>query len=86
MAGRHKSSTVLVLGGYGVFGGRLSRRLVARGIDVLVAGRSLERARTFCAEHGGRPLAADRDGDLDAVLAQRVDFFFVRLPRKVPMA
>ncbi|HTV67645.1 MAG TPA: DUF4166 domain-containing protein [Rhizobiaceae bacterium] len=60
---------VLVLGGYGVFGGKLARRLAAEpGIEVLVAGRSLEKAQAFCHAHGGAPVALDRDGDLSAAL------------------
>lgn len=57
--------TVLLVGGYGVFGGRLSRLLAGeRGLRLVVAGRSLERAQRFCMAHGGVPLAFDRDGDL----------------------
>ncbi|MCY1128549.1 DUF4166 domain-containing protein [Frigidibacter sp. RF13] len=58
------SERVLVLGGYGVFGGLLCRALArVAGLDLIVAGRSLERARAFCATHGGRPAALDRDAD-----------------------
>lgn len=39
---------ILVLGGYGGFGGRISRRLAADGHTVLVAGRSLAKAKIFC--------------------------------------
>lgn len=42
-------SRILVLGGYGGFGGRVAKRLALAGHDVLVAGRSIEKARTFCA-------------------------------------
>lgn len=59
---------VLVIGGTGVFGGRLARLLAADGFDVLVAGRDRARATAFCAHHGGTPLAFDRDGDLAAQL------------------
>lgn len=41
-------SLILVLGGYGGFGGRISRRLAAEGYMVLVAGRSLAGAEAFC--------------------------------------
>jgi hypothetical protein len=68
--GARALSRILVLGGYGGFGARLSRRLVARGHEVLVAGRSLEKARAFCAAHPGTtPAVADRKGDVGAVLA-----------------
>ncbi|MEO8652010.1 MAG: DUF4166 domain-containing protein [Hyphomicrobiaceae bacterium] len=62
-------SRILVLGGYGGFGARLSRRLAARAHDVIVAGRSVAKAEAFCAAHSGMtPLAADRNGDIGAVL------------------
>lgn len=54
-------SRILVLGGYGGFGARISRRLAAAGHEVLVAGRSGARARRFCATVAGTlPLALDR--------------------------
>lgn len=63
-------STVLILGGYGGFGARLSRRLAAAGHDVVVAGRRRERAEAFCAAHPGcRPIRADRNAALGPVLA-----------------
>ena len=56
---------VLVIGGYGVFGGRLSRRL-ARHTDiiVIVAGRSLAAAKIHCDAFGGTPACIDTSGDL----------------------
>lgn len=63
---------VLVLGGYGGFGGRLARLLARDGFEVVVAGRSVERARAFCAAHADStliPLAADR-ADPAAAVAQ----------------
>lgn len=61
---------VLVIGGYGGFGARLSRRLTSDGWQVLVAGRSRDKARAFAA---GLPdaegLAFDRDGDCAAQLS-----------------
>lgn len=58
-------SRILVLGGYGAFGGRLSRRLRDDGHEVIVAGRSLAKARDFCAgEDGLIPVALDSRGDL----------------------
>lgn len=59
--------TVLVLGGYGGFGARVSQLLAERGFAVIVAGRSLVRAEAFCARHPGLPLRAaelDRDAPL----------------------
>ena len=64
-------SRILVLGGYGGFGARLTRRLIARGHTVLVAGRSLDKARAFCAGlERAEPVVADRNGELAPVLAQ----------------
>jgi uncharacterized protein DUF4166/saccharopine dehydrogenase-like protein len=41
--------TVLIVGGYGTFGGRLARLLAdCDGLTLLIAGRSLERAQEFC--------------------------------------
>ena len=38
---------VLVLGGYGVFGGRLARLLLQDGVEVVVAGRDVKKAAAF---------------------------------------
>ena len=54
---------VLVLGGYGGFGGRVSIQLARRGFAVAVAGRDAAKAKAFCAGHPGlplRPVALDR--------------------------
>ncbi|MEO0729745.1 MAG: DUF4166 domain-containing protein [Pseudomonadota bacterium] len=51
---------VVVIGGYGVFGGRLVRRLLDDGrFDVVVAGRSRTKAETFAARVGGTPAELD---------------------------
>ena len=73
--GARALSRILVLGGYGGFGARLSRRLVGRGHDVIVAGRSLAKAEAFCVAHSGMtPLVADRNGDIGPILvAHRPD-------------
>ena len=63
---------IVIFGGYGVFGGLLARAL-ARWPDteVIVAGRSLDKAQAFCAQHGGSPLALDREApDLGVRLGQ----------------
>ncbi|WP_375460693.1 DUF4166 domain-containing protein [uncultured Enterovirga sp.] len=69
---------ILVLGGYGGFGGRVSARLAADGFEVLVAGRSRAAAERFCT---GRPhlipLALDRDRDLAGALAKHRPFALV---------
>lgn len=56
---------ILILGGYGVFGGRLARLLSDQaGLDMLIAGRSLAAASAFCAAYRGvatvRALQLDR--------------------------
>lgn len=64
-----KIRRVLVLGGYGAFGGRLVELLGAdANLEVLVAGRSFEKARLFCAaletEATLEPVTVDRDGNI----------------------
>ena len=63
--------TVLILGGYGTFGGRLATLLADQErLTLIIAGRSRAKAETFIAglpkEATFRPLAIDRDGDLEA--------------------
>jgi hypothetical protein len=64
---------VLILGGYGTFGGRLARLLADEPrLTLVVAGRSAKRAEAFCAALPARatlmPAVFDRDGDTDAQL------------------
>lgn len=60
---------VIVLGGYGHFGGRIARQLAADGLfEVLIAGRDVARAGEFIQQSGhGRkrmsPARLDIDGD-----------------------
>jgi hypothetical protein len=62
---------ILVIGGYGGFGARLSRRLAA-GHHMLVAGRDGEKAARFAATlAGAEGLVADRNSDLAPSLAAR---------------
>jgi short subunit dehydrogenase-like uncharacterized protein len=58
---------VVVLGGYGAFGGRLARLLLRAGHEVLVAGRDPPRALAFVREHGGQPLLLDLREDLSPI-------------------
>lgn len=72
--------TVLIVGGYGTFGGRLARLLAdCPNLILLIGGRSLERAQQFCLremasparpELGAtlRPVSFDRDGAAEAQL------------------
>jgi NAD(P)-dependent dehydrogenase (short-subunit alcohol dehydrogenase family) len=62
---------VLIIGGYGGFGARLSRRLLAAGHRVLVAGRNGDKGAAFCAglDHA-EPVIADRARGIGMVLAR----------------
>ena len=54
------SKTILIIGGYGVFGGKLADALSADpAFDVIVAGRNLSTAQHFCEGKPCRPLAVD---------------------------
>ena len=59
---------VVILGGYGVFGGRLARLLMRDGHRVWIAGRNLRQAERFVRRHGGHPLHVDLKSNLAAVL------------------
>ncbi len=68
------SLRVLILGGYGTFGGRLARLLAGEArLTLIIAGRSRTRAAAFCAAEPAAaaliPAAFDRDGDADVQLA-----------------
>lgn len=65
---------VVVLGGYGVFGGRLARLLLRDGVNVWVAGRDLAKAEAFARCHGGWPLSVDGSRDLAPILEAAPDF------------
>ncbi|MBL4853367.1 MAG: DUF4166 domain-containing protein [Robiginitomaculum sp.] len=62
---------VLIIGGYGQFGGRLCQRLSdIANIKVLVAGRNLSKAEALCKQHGGNlsPQAFDLEADIETQL------------------
>ena len=70
--GEHK---VLVLGGYGTFGGRLVQLLADEArLTLIVAGRSQAKAGEFCAKLPAAatllPMVFDRDGDVEAQLCE----------------
>lgn len=67
---------ILILGGYGVFGGRLAELLAdCADLELLIAGRDRRRAEAFCAAYKGAarttPLGLDRR-DIAAALAAHV--------------
>ncbi|MEG2806334.1 DUF4166 domain-containing protein [Stenotrophomonas sp.] len=69
---------ILLLGGYGVFGGRLARLLAdLSGIELLICGRNLAAARAFCAGYVGaprlRPLQVDRQAIAQVLADERPD-------------
>ncbi|AWH54173.1 saccharopine dehydrogenase [Stenotrophomonas sp. ESTM1D_MKCIP4_1] len=69
---------ILILGGYGVFGGRLVQLLAdLPQLQLLVAGRTLAAAEAFCAGYRGqstlRPLQVDRQQLAQALQAERPD-------------
>ncbi|MBB4242902.1 MULTISPECIES: SDR family oxidoreductase [Rhizobium] len=69
---------ILVLGGYGGFGARLSRRLASDGFEVLVAGRNLEAAKALAARlPHAIGLQADRNGDISAILGEHRPFLLI---------
>jgi hypothetical protein len=64
---------ILILGGYGTFGGRLARLLADEPrLTLIIAGRSLPAAQAFCARGVAKarliPAVFDRDGDAAAQL------------------
>lgn len=69
---------ILILGGYGVFGGRLAELLSdLAGLELVISGRSLARAEAWCAGYHGaaraRPLRLDRHDIAGALAAERPD-------------
>jgi hypothetical protein len=69
---------ILILGGYGVFGGRLAELLFdLPDLELIICGRDYSRAEAFCARHKGqarvRPLALDRADIAAGLHAQRPD-------------
>jgi hypothetical protein len=65
--------SVLILGGYGTFGGRLAQLLAdEERLALAIAGRSRASAEAFCRDLPAKasliPIAFDRDGDLESQL------------------
>ena len=64
---------ILILGGYGVFGGRLAELLFdIPEVEMIICGRNLPRAKAFCQKYQGqaavRPLQLDRN-DIEQCLS-----------------
>lgn len=64
---------IIVLGGYGVFGAKLVDLLTRDKHEVIVAGRSTEKAEALAAQFGAGHLAVDRSGDLTPLWALQPD-------------
>jgi hypothetical protein len=67
---------ILILGGYGVFGGRLAELLSDLAeVELVIAGRDLARAEAFCAKYVGQarvmPLRLDRAEIADSLRTER---------------
>lgn len=61
---------ILIIGGYGTFGGRLAQLLADdERLTLLIAGRSKQKAEAFCKQLNSKankvPLLFDRDGDVE---------------------
>ncbi len=69
---------ILILGGYGVFGGRLAELLADCGdLELVICGRDLRRAEAFCSAYAGRarvrPAALDRRAIGEGLAAHQPD-------------
>ena len=81
---------ILIIGGYGVFGGRLAELLSdIDTLEILVGGRSFERAQEFCAAYRGaavvRPLEMDRARMAEILARERPDLVVDASPRFRPV-
>jgi hypothetical protein len=68
-----KDIKILILGGYGTFGGRLAGLLAGEpSLTLVIAGRSFSKAEEFCRRLSSEarlvPLAFDRNGDIVSLL------------------
>ncbi|GHA50855.1 hypothetical protein GCM10008927_15140 [Amylibacter ulvae] len=72
-----KAQTIMILGGYGVFGGRLAELLSDTPFQIYIAGRNLAKARTFCAAQSGTaqytPIGVDRNAIAPILVDLRPD-------------
>lgn len=60
---------ILIIGGYGVFGGYLAERLLEtpRKYDVIIAGRTLSKATTFANRFSGAAFKIDRNSSIEVL-------------------
>lgn len=65
--------SILIIGGYGEFGGRLGKLLLRDGHRVIIAGRRLAQAQQYCQLHGGEPLQLDIKTQLEKIATLKVD-------------
>ena len=66
---------ILILGGYGTFGGRLAHLLAGEHrLTLLIAGRSIQKAKKFCESlpYGAQkiPVHFDRDANVEAQIRE----------------
>lgn len=69
---------ILIIGGYGTFGGRLAELLMdTPDLQILIAGRCIDKAQAFCSGLTGvaatEPVQVSRDGISAALTAHRPD-------------
>ncbi len=64
---------VLIVGGYGEFGGRLAQLLQRDHHLVSIAGRNLSKAKQFCELHGGNPVELDINKSLSVIDSMDID-------------
>jgi hypothetical protein len=67
---------ILILGGYGVFGGRLAQLLSnLSDIEIIICGRNFDKAAAFCAAYEGlasvRPLKLDRKDIVEGLKSEQ---------------
>jgi len=67
------SLRVLIIGGYGEFGGRLCELLLRDGHAVIVAGRQIKKAEQFCLHNDAKPLQLNINTDLHRIASLNVD-------------
>lgn len=75
---RHRLMKILILGGYGVFGGRLAQLLSdVAGLTILIGGRDQEKANRFCETFCGAarqvPIKVDRRAVTSLLECERPD-------------